>query len=75
MLPIHAPTLGVISAIERRTVAHPSGLSELCIVQTPDQQEEWFEMQPQPDFQQLPLKHCRSSSVRPVSQAWSAQAS
>nr|WP_199246772.1 electron transport complex subunit RsxC [Vibrio mimicus] len=53
MLPIHAPTSGVISAIERRTVAHPSGLSELCIVLTPDQQEEWFELQPQPDYQQL----------------------
>ncbi|MFA0879893.1 electron transport complex subunit RsxC [Vibrio cholerae] len=54
MLPIHAPTSGVISAIEPRTVAHPSGLSEPCIVLTPDQQEEWFELQPQPDFQQLP---------------------
>ncbi len=53
MLPIHAPTSGVISAIEPRTVAHPSGLCELCIVLTPDQQEEWFELQPQPDFQQL----------------------
>ncbi|EOX3392507.1 electron transport complex subunit RsxC [Vibrio cholerae] len=53
MLPIHAPTSGVISAIEPRTVAHPSGLSELCIVLTPDQQEEWFELQPRPDFQQL----------------------
>ncbi|EJH4014670.1 electron transport complex subunit RsxC [Vibrio cholerae] len=53
MLPIHAPTSGVISAIEPRTVAHPSGLSELCIVLTPDQQEEWFELQPQPDYQQL----------------------
>ncbi|ORP11180.1 electron transport complex subunit RsxC [Vibrio cholerae] len=53
MLPIHAPTSGVISAIEPRTVAHPSGLSEPCIVLTPDQQEEWFELQPQPDFQQL----------------------
>ncbi|WP_185835425.1 electron transport complex subunit RsxC [Vibrio cholerae] len=53
MLPIHAPTSGVISAIEPRTVAHPSGLSELCIVLTPDQQEEWFDLQPQPDFQQL----------------------
>ncbi len=53
MLPIHAPTSGVISAIEPRTVAHPSGLSELCIVLTPDHQEEWFELQPQPDYQQL----------------------
>ncbi|ENM5872820.1 electron transport complex subunit RsxC [Vibrio mimicus] len=53
MLPIHAPTSGVISAIEPRTVAHPSGLSELCIVLATDHQEEWFELQPQPDYQQL----------------------
>ncbi|ENM5924480.1 electron transport complex subunit RsxC [Vibrio mimicus] len=53
MLPIHAPTSGIISAIEPRTVAHPSGLSELCIVLVPDHQEEWFELQPQPDYQQL----------------------
>ncbi|MGL4191831.1 MAG: electron transport complex subunit RsxC [Vibrio sp.] len=53
MLPIHAPTSGVISAIEPRTVAHPSGLSELCIVLTPDQQDEWLALQPQPDYQQL----------------------
>ncbi|EPZ7319906.1 electron transport complex subunit RsxC, partial [Vibrio mimicus] len=53
MLPIHAPTSGVISAIEPRTVAHPSGLSELCIVLAPDHQEEWFELQSQPDYQQL----------------------
>ncbi|QIL86163.1 electron transport complex subunit RsxC [Vibrio sp. HDW18] len=55
MLPIHAPTSGVISAIEPRTVAHPSGLSELCIVLTPDQQDEWLTLQPQPDYQQLSL--------------------
>ncbi|MGL4381405.1 MAG: electron transport complex subunit RsxC, partial [Vibrio sp.] len=52
-LPIHAPTSGVISAIEPRTVAHPSGLSELCIVLTPDQQDEWVTLQPQPNYQQL----------------------
>ena len=39
MLPVHAPTSGKITAIEPRTTAHPSGLSELCVVIKPDHQE------------------------------------
>lgn len=42
-LPIHASTSGVIRAIEPRTVAHPSGLAELCVVITPDGQDTWCE--------------------------------
>ncbi|ELH0895733.1 electron transport complex subunit RsxC [Vibrio fluvialis] len=53
MLPVHAPTSGVISAIEPRTVAHPSGLSELCVVITPDDQDQWFERQPISDYTQV----------------------
>ncbi|MBY8171255.1 electron transport complex subunit RsxC [Vibrio fluvialis] len=53
MLPVHAPTSGVISAIEPRTVAHPSGLSELCVVITPDGQDQWFERQPISDYTQV----------------------
>ena len=30
--PLHAPTSGTVSAIEERPVAHPSGLSDHCIV-------------------------------------------
>ncbi|USD99629.1 electron transport complex subunit RsxC [Vibrio sp. SCSIO 43133] len=44
MLPIHAPTSGTIKAIEPRTIAHPSGLSDLCIVIEADQQDEWFDL-------------------------------
>ncbi|TKF22531.1 electron transport complex subunit RsxC [Vibrio genomosp. F6] len=54
MLPVHAPTSGTITAIEPRTTAHPSGLSELCIVITPDNKEEWIERTTHPDFSQLP---------------------
>ncbi|ODS12024.1 electron transport complex subunit RsxC [Vibrio scophthalmi] len=43
MLPVHAPTSGVITAIEPRTTAHPSGLAETCIVIEPDFKEEWAE--------------------------------
>jgi electron transport complex protein RnfC len=34
--PIHAPTSGVISAIEPRLIAHPSGQPDICIVLQPD---------------------------------------
>ncbi|MAQ99292.1 MAG: electron transport complex subunit RsxC [Oceanospirillaceae bacterium] len=39
--PLHAPTSGTVSAIEDRLVPHASGLSELCIVITPDGKDEW----------------------------------
>src|SRR5699024_6297379 len=35
MIPVHAPTSGMISAIEDRPLCHPSGLSGLCIVLVP----------------------------------------
>ncbi|MCU8122801.1 electron transport complex subunit RsxC [Vibrio vulnificus] len=51
-LPIHASTSGTITAIETRTVAHPSGLSEMCVVITPDGQDTWCEKQPIIDYSQ-----------------------
>ena len=38
--PIHAPTSGVISAIEPRLIAHPSGQPDICIVLQPDGKDE-----------------------------------
>ena len=52
-VPIHAPTSGIISSIEPHTVAHPSGLSELCIHLQPDGLDEWREHFPLPDYQSL----------------------
>ncbi|RJX68478.1 electron transport complex subunit RsxC [Vibrio sinensis] len=52
MLPLHAPTSGIITAIEARTTAHPSGLAETCIIITPDGQDQWIERQPIADFTQ-----------------------
>ena len=52
MLPVHAPTSGVVSAIEPRTVAHPSGLSELCVVIEPDGEDTWCERHPVADYTQ-----------------------
>ncbi len=51
-LPIHASTSGTITAIETRTVAHPSGLNEMCVVITPDGQDTWCEKQPVIDYSQ-----------------------
>ncbi len=46
MLPIHAPTSGTVTAIESRTTAHPSGLSELSIVIETDGEEQWYPRNP-----------------------------
>ncbi|MBF8999841.1 electron transport complex subunit RsxC [Vibrio nitrifigilis] len=55
-VPVHAPTSGIITAIEPRTVAHPSGLAEPCIVIQPDFAEQWTELFPQPNYRdQSPL--------------------
>ncbi|UXY13635.1 electron transport complex subunit RsxC [Chitiniphilus purpureus] len=43
---LHAPTSGRIVAIEPRSVPHPSGLTELCVVLVPDGQERWVERMP-----------------------------
>ncbi|MUL15899.1 electron transport complex subunit RsxC, partial [Aliivibrio fischeri] len=42
-VPVHAPTSGKITAIEPRTVAHPSGLTDLCIVIESDGEDRWIE--------------------------------
>ncbi|MEF1186849.1 electron transport complex subunit RsxC, partial [Vibrio sinaloensis] len=52
MLPIHAPTSGKVVAIEHRTTAHPSGLSELCIVIHPDGEETWIDRECVEDYRQ-----------------------
>ncbi|WP_126000523.1 electron transport complex subunit RsxC [Vibrio aphrogenes] len=52
MVPVHAPSSGVVTAIEKRTIAHPSGLSDLCIVIKPDGQDQWCDKEPIEDYQQ-----------------------
>ena len=43
---LHAPTSGSIAAIEERSIAHPSGLSDLCMILWPDGKEEWTTLNP-----------------------------
>lgn len=41
VVPIHAPTSGAISAIKMSVIAHPSGLSQLCIFLDVDGEDTW----------------------------------
>ena len=41
VVPIHAPTSGTISAIKMSVIAHPSGLSQLCIFLDVDGEDTW----------------------------------
>ncbi|WP_028022814.1 electron transport complex subunit RsxC [Enterovibrio calviensis] len=50
--PVHAPTSGDVIAIEPRTIAHASGLSETCIVIRPDFEDAWCEKTCLSDFSQ-----------------------
>ncbi|EPE37652.1 electron transport complex subunit RsxC [Candidatus Photodesmus anomalopis] len=49
-IPIHSTTSGMIVAIEPRIIAHPSGLTEQCIIIEPDGNDEWYPLQPLEDF-------------------------
>ncbi|PSW95232.1 electron transport complex subunit RsxC [Photobacterium angustum] len=50
-VPVHASTSGTVIAIEQRTTAHPSGLSDLCIVIHPDHTDTWGEKKTYADYQ------------------------
>ena len=52
-VPIHAPTSGRVSAIKPSVIAHPSGLSELCIFIDVDGEERWVERKACQDITQL----------------------
>ncbi len=49
-VPLHAPTSGVISAIEERTIAHPSGFSAPCIVIDTDGDDTWIAHRGEQDY-------------------------
>ncbi|NGX86024.1 electron transport complex subunit RsxC [Rahnella sp. Lac-M11] len=52
-VPVHAPTSGVITAIEPHITAHPSGLKELCVLIEADGQDTWCERNIVADYRQL----------------------
>jgi electron transport complex protein RnfC len=53
-VPIHAPTSGEIAAIHKHVSAHPSGLPELTVQITSDQQDKWTQLSPLVDYQSQP---------------------
>jgi len=52
-VPIHASTSGVIRAIKKSVIAHPSGLSELCLFIDVDGKDTWQERKTCLDYTQL----------------------
>ncbi|XQW83755.1 electron transport complex subunit RsxC [Thalassotalea piscium] len=65
VVPIHAPTSGKISSIEKSIIAHPSGLSELCIFLIPDGEDKWQKRNICPDYLQL----TKEALIEKISQA------
>ncbi|MFM5153773.1 electron transport complex subunit RsxC [Aeromonas veronii] len=53
VVPVHASTSGTITEIGNHTVAHPSGLGDLCVLLTPDGEDEWGERNGKPDYWNL----------------------
>ncbi|POP50027.1 electron transport complex subunit RsxC [Superficieibacter electus] len=51
MLPVHAPTSGVVSAIAPHSTAHPSGLAELSVIIDADGEDRWIDRDGWQDYQ------------------------
>ncbi|MGK2946515.1 MAG: electron transport complex subunit RsxC [Candidatus Malihini olakiniferum] len=56
MLPVHAPTSGIVNAICPHITAHNSALPELSIIIIPDGEDRWCDRQCFPDYQQYSVK-------------------
>ena len=54
MLPVHAPTSGIVTAIAPHSTAHPSALAELSVIIDADGEDRWIERDGWQDYQ------CRS---------------
>ncbi len=64
---IHAPTSGIVIAIEERPIPHSSGLSDLCIEIKPDNLDEWCKKTPIKNYTETKpavlLKQIRESGI------------
>ncbi|WP_334018949.1 electron transport complex subunit RsxC [Alteromonas sp. S015] len=52
-VPVHAPTSGEVVAIAPHVVAHPSGLTEMCISIRPDGKDSWCNLFPIANYSEL----------------------
>ncbi|ABC28728.1 predicted NADH:ubiquinone oxidoreductase, subunit RnfC [Hahella chejuensis KCTC 2396] len=50
---VHASSSGTVTAVERRPVPHPSGLSDVCIVIETDGEDAWTHLTPCEDYRAL----------------------
>ena len=50
---VHAPTSGLVEAIESRPIPHPSGLTAPCIVLRSDGEDQWIDDLPDQDSEPL----------------------
>lgn len=50
---LHAPSSGIVTAIDDQPIPHPSGLSALCISIDTDGEDKWIKRQPIRDFTKL----------------------
>jgi electron transport complex protein RnfC len=55
---VHAPASGIIAAIDMQSVAHPSGLPDLCATLIPDGKEEWM-ARATVDYRNTPVEELR----------------
>lgn len=66
-VPVHAPTSGQVIAIEPRTIPHPSGLTDICIVIRPDFNDEWCDKTPIPNYlntsPEILINHIRNMGI------------
>ncbi len=49
----HAPTSGTVTAIEKRPIAHASGLEDLCIVIKSDGRDSWVKLERNEEYKSL----------------------
>lgn len=49
----HAPSSGTVLAIEKRPIAHPSGLDDVCVVIETDGKDQWCDLSPKPNTHNL----------------------
>jgi Na+-translocating ferredoxin:NAD+ oxidoreductase subunit C len=56
---IHAPTSGVVTAVEPAPVPHPSGLTDLCVTIESDGAERWIDREPV-DYRRLHVSEVRN---------------
>jgi len=52
-VPLHAPTSGTVTAIDKQAVPHPSGLDALCVTIEPDQQDTWIDIETPSDYKDM----------------------